>query len=375
MNKPGNFETRRRARRITEQAAAWYLEQQDNPSQRQQAAFLTWLRASPAHVAEYLAIAQMHGDMKAAAAIDTMSMMELAEQVRRETPVVAFPRVMPQAPDNKQAAGSRRYTVWRFAAAAALIVLGLFGAWRLWNPAEGAVQQRYATGQGDVREVNLPDGSLVHLAQNSVIDVHFDALARRIDVVRGNALFDVGKDPKRPMFVGVGGHVLQDIGTVFDVQRGADGDTLTVISGRVRVWKASDVWIGKIRAYVGDSQTSSDAVADLVAGQELRLSAAGTTGSIRAATIAKATEWMPTDIRFQHETIGQVARRFNAYTTTPLVIEDPQLAGLRISGVFHADNPESFVAYLATFPGVSVVRDRDRVRIVAASEVGRTAHR
>lgn len=375
MNKSGNFETRHRARKITEQAAAWYLEQQDNPSQRQQAAFLTWLRASPAHVAEYLAIAQMHGDMKAAAAIDTMSMMELAEHIRRETPIVAFPRATPHVPDEKPVAGSRGYAVRRFTAAAALILLGLFGAWHLWHPANGALQQRYATGQGDIKEVNLPDGSLVHLAQNSVIDVHFDAFARRIDVVRGNALFDVGKDPKRPMFVGVGGHVLQDIGTVFDVQRGTDGDTLTVISGRVRVWKASDAWIGKMRAYVGDSQSSSDAVAELVAGQELRLTTSATAGPIQAAAIAKTTEWMPTDIRFQHETVSQVARRFNAYTTTPLVIEDPQLAGLRISGIFHANNPEAFVAYLATFPGVTVVRDSDHIRIVASSDVGRTAHR
>jgi transmembrane sensor len=374
MNNFGNFEARRRARKITEQAAAWYLEQQDNPSQRQQTAFLTWLRASPAHVAEYLAIAQMHGDMKAAAAIETMSMMELSEQVRRETSVVAFPRVTPPAPDTQQASGSRGHLIRRLAAVAALVVLGLLGAWHPWSSVGGAVQQSYAAGQEGIKEVNLPDGSLVHLAQNSMIDVRFDAHARRIEVVRGNALFDVGKDPKRPMFVSVGGHVLQDIGTVFDVQRETDGDTLTVISGRVRVWKASNAWVGKLKAYVGAPQTSGDAEADLVAGQQVQLRASSA-GAIHAAAIAKTTDWLPADIRFQHETVGEVARRFNAYTSTPLVIDDPQLAGVRISGVFHANNPAAFVAYLATFPGVSVVRDSDRVRIVAASEVGRAALR
>src|SRR5215469_12068442 len=115
MNKHENFEARRRARKITEQAAAWYLDQQDNPCQRQQAAFLTWLRASPAHVAEYLAIAQMHGDMKTAASIETMSMMELAERVRRESSIVAFPHMMPPARETQRASGSRGHVARRIA--------------------------------------------------------------------------------------------------------------------------------------------------------------------------------------------------------------------------------------------------------------------
>jgi transmembrane sensor len=367
MNKRPNFEARRHARRITEQAASWYLEQQHQPTEREQTAFLMWLRASPAHVAEYLAIAQMHGDMKAAASIETLSMMELANKVKDESPVVAFPHIGLA----QQSAGDvrpRKPWLMRIAAVAAVLVMMVLGG-LYWRELGASFDQRYSAGADAIREVNLPDGSLVHLAKNSSIDVHFNAQARRIEVLGGNALFDVGKDPKRPMLVLVGGHVLQDIGTVFDVQHDAGGDTLTVISGHVRVWNALKPWRGHVQDLVGATQTGGDAVADLTAGQQIQFHVVGIS-AVQPAVIAKTTAWLPTEIRFQHETVGDVARRFNAYTTMPLEIEDAHIAQLRISGVFHADNSEAFVAYLSTLPGVQVVRADDCVRILAASGHG-----
>jgi len=229
--------------------------------------------------------------------------------------------------------------------------------------ASGNIEQRYAADTAAMRSVALPDGTLVQLDHDSVIDVRFDGRLRRIDVVRGNALFDVGKDAARPMLVNVGGHILQDIGTVFDVKRAPQGDTLTVISGRVRVINAPDA------AHAGFDITSlgGDAVADLTAGQQISLTAAGV-GAKAPAKIASVTAWLPADIRFQHETIGNVARRFNAYTSRPLVIENERIAAERISGIFHADNPQAFAAYLATLPDVRVIDESDRVRIVAANQ-------
>jgi transmembrane sensor len=375
MSKRPNFEARHRARRITEQAASWYLEQQDHPTERQQAAFLTWLRASPAHVAEYLAIAQMHGDLKAAASIETMSMMELVNKVQDESPVVAFPQI---GHAKSPGTGTPRHAprapwLMRFAAVAAVVVIAVLGG-LYWRLSSANLEQRYTAGAEALREVNLPDGSLIRLAKNSSIDVHFDGHVRRIEVLAGRAMFDVGKDPQRPMLVVVGGHVLQDIGTVFDVQHEPDGDTLTVISGHVRVWNTPKAWHGDVRELLGPSPADVHALADLTAGQEIQFDAAKVS-AVQPAVIARTTAWLPADIRFQHETVGDVARRFNAYTTTPLVIEDAQIAQLRISGVFHANNPEAFVAYLATLPGVSVEQGRDRVRILAVADRDRAGAR
>jgi len=58
-----------------------------------------------------------------------------------------------------------------------------------------------------------------------------------------------------------------------------------------------------------------------------------------------------------------VARRFDAYGGKPLRIDDPALAATRISGRFHARDPEAFVAYLGTLPGVRVQRGADDIRV------------
>jgi transmembrane sensor len=369
MSESTSFEAARQARRITEQAVAWYIEQHEPLSERQRVAFMNWLRASPRHVAEYFAVVQMHGDMKAAAALKTITAGELVEQARRDNPVVMFPLARPAMPQARRPrAGRRRRVLASAAGMAAAVALAWLGGTHWHRPGALAGRGQAAAVNG-VRAMTLADGTLVQLDRNGAIEVHFDAHARRIDVLRGHVLFDIGKDPARPMFVNVGGHVLQDIGTVFDVKREARGDMLTVISGRVRVLKSQAAAIA-----ASTLPPAADTVADLGAGQQIELTAFDA-GPVRDVQVAQATAWLPAEIRFQHETIGEVARRFNAYTRKPLVIENERIAGERISGIFHADNPQAFVAYLATLPNVAVIDDADRIRIVASRRTAKTMAR
>lgn len=367
MNNPTAFDTARNARRITEQAVAWYIEQQDELGERQRAAFLNWLRASPEHVAEYLAVAQMHGDFKAAAQKKTRTAEALIERALREDPVVMFPRLLDNKTGDGRSSPSRKRRVGRklarVGAAMAAAVLLLLGGSH-WRARNNVVDQSYTAGSDSVRSLKLPDGTLVQISKDSRIDVHFDTRHRRIEVVRGNALFDVGKDPHRPMLVSVGGHVLQDIGTVFDVRRETGSDVLTVLSGRVRVLDSAPPASEDAKLPATVAEPNHGTVADLVSGQQVELHASGA-GPVHAAQIAQATAWLPEDIQFRHETVSDVARRFNAYTTQPLVIEGERVADMRISGVFHANDPKAFVAYLATLPNVRVEQNADGVRIVA----------
>ncbi|MHA6205945.1 FecR family protein [Dyella soli] len=360
MNNSTPFDATRQARRITEEAVSWYIEQQEPLTAARRVAFFEWLRASPRHVAEYFAVAQMHGDFKSVASRKTDTVEELLERARGEDAIVAFPG---RRATNRRTPEPRRGRTWRKAAGVAAVAASVAMAWLgvdYWRGMHGYVAQSIAADASAVRSVSLADGTLVQLDRNSRIDVHFDGRYRRIEVVRGNALFDVGKDRARPMLVSVGGHVLQDIGTVFGVKRDAGGDTLTVISGRVRVLEAKDA----SRRDADLAELTGDAVADLTAGQQISFNDAGH-GVAQPVQVARATAWLPSEIRVRHETIGNVARRFNAYTSKPLIIDDARIADRRISGIFLANNPEAFAAYLATLPDVRVVEERDRVRVVA----------
>src|SRR6185312_10044661 len=76
---------------IAEQAAEWYVAHRDGelaPSQQQ--VFMRWLRASPAHVAEYLAIAGMARDIGDAARQNTTPLQPLLREAGVSDRVVSF---------------------------------------------------------------------------------------------------------------------------------------------------------------------------------------------------------------------------------------------------------------------------------------------
>ncbi len=367
-------------RRATEQAAGWYLDQREGLSATEQLAFLAWLKQSPLHVGEYLAIARMHGDLHAAAAMETMDTAALRTLANNEPAVVALHRKsdMPFVPASRRrrSTAARRKRSRRWLAAAGIAALGLFAGGALLfapGPQRGEV---YASSTTEGRSLSLPDGSLVQLDRDSAIAVNFDARSRRIELLHGSALFDVGKDPARPLQVRMGASVLKDIGTVFAVRRDDAGGAVTVVSGRVDVLSPTHPWLDALSRRLGHSPTPDKVVADLGGGEQAVLAVDGAViTSNKRADMDRATAWLPADIEFRNSAVGDVARRFNAYTTKPLVIDDPQIAGMRISGRFHAHEVDAFLAYLASLPGVQVKRDGERVQVTAAASPKRTRHR
>ena len=333
-------------RRIAEQAAEWYLDQREGLDAAQRRRFLAWLRQSPLHVAEYLGMARLHGDLGAAAALEAMDAEALAALAASERAVVPLRPLLPRAPSTPT---PRRHGVpwWQQAVAAAMVAL-LGGAAFL---REAAPPMDLYTAAAEVRQLAFDDGTLVQLDRASALAVRYDDAQRRFELLRGGALFDVGKDPARPLRVGVGAQVLEDVGTVFDAHRSASGVSVAVVSGEVRVWPGAP------------SAAQAEALADLHAGQYAEVADGRLAALERQADLPRRTAWLPADIHFEHSTVAEVARRFDAYGGKPLCIDDPALAATRISGRFHARDPEAFVAYLGTLPGVHVQRGADGIRV------------
>jgi len=333
-------------RRIAEQAAEWYLDQREGLDETQRARFLAWLRLSPLHVSEYLGMARLHGDLGAAAALDALDTDALAALAATERAVVPLRPLMPRTPSAVPT--RRRGTSWWQQAVAAVAVALIGGA--AYVRGTVAPMDVYASA-GEVRQLGFDDGTLVQLDRGSAMAVRYDGTQRRFELLRGGALFDVGKDPARPLRVGVGEQVLEDVGTVFDAHRNANGASVAVISGEVRVWPGEP------------SGAHADTLADLHAGQYAEVANGRLAALERQADLARRTAWLPADIHFEHSTVAEVARRFDAYGGKPLRIDDPALAATRISGRFHARDPEAFVAYLGTLPGVRVQRGADDIRV------------
>ncbi|KFA26398.1 hypothetical protein KWS_0118905 [Xanthomonas vasicola pv. musacearum NCPPB 4384] len=83
------------------------------------------------------------------------------------------------------------------------------------------------------------------------------------------------------------------------------------------------------------------------------------------ADLAAATAWLPDRVSLHDQPLAEVARRFNAFASVPLEIDDRLLAQRRVSGVFHLRDNAAFLAYLAAMQGMRVECGQARVMVRA----------
>jgi transmembrane sensor len=264
----------------------------------------------------------------------------------------------------------RATTVLCAVAASLLAVLATL--WIVLTPAH-----RYDTAVGELRSVPLEDGSIVTLNTSSRIDVQFDENHRRIELLEGEALFQVAHDPNRPFDVIAGNATVRAVGTQFNVDLRPKRTVVTVVEGKVAVLSpdaaaAADT-PGEGRSRTEHLQSMSDTRAQqeatyLSAGEQLTLEPrrAALPKLERPADVAVVTAWMQRQLVFDHRPIGEVAEEFNRYNELQIQIEGEALRNEQLTGVFKANDPESFLEFVGRMPGVRIERDTNNKRALAA---------
>jgi transmembrane sensor len=101
-------------------------------------------------------------------------------------------------------------------------------------------QTQYHSSTGELKEIALPDGSKVTLGPNSLINVSFSDSSRSIELVLGEAYFDVAKSHNRPFFVEAEQTSVKVVGTRFDVRRLAKSTSVSVVEGIVQVFNGRE---------------------------------------------------------------------------------------------------------------------------------------
>ncbi|MDE1893747.1 MAG: FecR domain-containing protein [Xanthomonadaceae bacterium] len=371
---------------IAEQAAQWYVAHRDGTlGTKQQNAFVHWLRASPMHVAEYLAIAGVARDIADAAPRDTTPLPQLLGGTGggdRVVPIHAvtresvFDRYSPHEHRARVRARYHRHTrsraYWGKVAALALVATAMVLGLR-WFVSRPQVQY-YATGHGEQRSLQLPDNTFVRLNSDSAIAVSFSPERRLVEVTRGQAYFEVAKDPLRPFGVRVGSLLIRDIGTAFDVYRQDASTTVTVTEGQVQVWPMPPAprsfgWLHGGQPARGPHERP---LVDLLAGHQARIGASGVIESQGPADVDLATAWLQGNIVFEDQSIASVAAQFNRYNNAQISVRDPRIGALPISGTFAAHDVSTFVAFLGSMRGVHT---QMRGRRIIVSGVAARKHR
>lgn len=218
-------------------------------------------------------------------------------------------------------------------AAAAIAVLAVVGTLIYLRP-DGVV-----TGIGEQRTFALHDGTRVHLNTDTQVIERFDTRVRRVELTKGEALFEVARDPERPFIVVAGGHQVRALGTAFVVRNDPSRVAVTLVEGKVTVSPAAEA-----RSTGWPQEAPSSRQADtftLEPGD--RLVFAGTRApQLDQPSIEKVTAWQRGQVALDNTPLADAVAEMNRYSPTRLVIADAAAAAIRISGVFRAGDQENF---------------------------------
>ena len=278
----------------------------DTASEQDRQAFALWLAEDP-----------HHGE-----AMDRM--LDLWEELG----VVA---VLPEtdAPAVPEAANNARW--YAGAAAIAATVALAVALWPRLDPVPEPL--RYQTALGEQRSITLPDDSTVVLNTDSSISVTYTDEQRHIALKRGEAWFQVTPNAQRPFHVNAGEARVTAIGTAFNIYLDGRATDVTVTEGVVQVQE------------LGETGNRAPATETLRVNQQLRASDAGWEVTL-ADDLGSILAWQRGELVARELPLPDLIRQLERYHDTRILVGDPDLAVMTVSGVFQLDHPEAIISAL-----------------------------
>jgi transmembrane sensor len=403
-------------RLILDEASEWFVDFRVgdvDASARER--FDEWLRRSPEHIRAYMEIAKTYvalPPLKLAGKMDVDALIAYAGSGDNVVPLnpgeraseTASMSAQPERAGSRRAGRNSRTRRQFLAAAVGAMVLTIVGD--MWWQTER--YPTYATDIGERRSLTLADGSTVDLNARSRIRIEFSGAERRVELLEGQALFQVAKDKRRAFIVRSGSATVRAVGTQFDVYRKASGTTVTVLEGRVAVYSTAQVEAtSPARApsptagsphSTGKSQAprrsaalslssgnpvsgsvpvlpaelpglapdlSGSAAVFVGAGEQVTVTPQKVVAVPEHADIAAATAWMQRRLIFDGSRLSDVVEEFNRYNHRQLVIEGVRMSDFHVSGVYSSTDPASLLRFLREQPGIRITEHDNEVRISA----------
>jgi transmembrane sensor len=338
---------------ILQQASHWWaVLHAENVSPADRREFGEWIARSPERVAAFLQTARLMRALKSSDVRWPDDPVDVLVREAKAAPaevVISLQNASDRTPVNAEP-GSRRTFLPQLIGVAATLLIAAASWFYFTGP------RTYRTDLGEQRSVVLEDGSLVTLNTSSQIRVTIDKSRRTIQLLSGEALFQVAHETRRPFDVIAGDTTVRAVGTQFNVNRRAANTTVTVVEGKVALLRQHDT-------------DAVEAVAPmmLVAAERAVITPAKMSSPQHVSNVGAATAWTQRMLVFERRPLGEVAEEFNRYNRRLIEIDSAELREQEVTGVFKANDPESFVVFLSNIPGVSVRKNAEGASVATKS--------
>lgn len=341
-------------------ARAWLLRiALDEPTQRAREEFQSWYAASERHATAYRQVEQ--------AWTDAAALQDLRHLVGSRPPASTGAVCRRMVQSCREIARSLFVRspfdgVRARAAVASLLVASVATALVIWAFGRPL---HYETGVAEVRDVTLPDGSVLTLGGRTAVDVRFNADRRHATLREGEVFLSVHPDPQRPFLVAVGNTEIRVVGTKFDVRRGDEQIQVSVLEGVVEVRQTE---AGR-EAGPPAAAPSPPASKVLSRDQQLTATVHGELGDARRVGAAVAGGWRTGRRVYIDTPLREIVADANRYSRQQIVLDDAELAQLRVSVSFRAENLQQMFNGLALALPLEIERRQaDRIVLHARPE-------
>ncbi len=265
-------------------------------------------------------------------------------------------------------------------AASALVALLVVGwVWQLRVPSQSPVAApTTAVVSFPTRQV-LPDGSVVLLRAGAGLALDFSDAMRRVTLQKGEALFEVAKNPDRPFVVQAGGLDVRAVGTAFAVHLQPAAVEVLVTEGRVAVEKSE----GAMASQSSPSQ-SADNAGSAASSRTLALVPAGhrvvvehapqpappEVVPVSSAEISDRLAWRIPTLQFSRTPLVEAVAMVNKHSPVRLVLDGAAWERVRLSGAIRADNIDALLQLLESDHGIKAEHGSENEIVLRQSPQG-----
>ena len=333
---------------IDEVAAEWVVRlRSDQRTHADEEDFRAWLEQNPAHAQAYADCAALWdavGEL-----VSSSEAHAILKPLRNPVPV--------------RRRFNRRMVVFSAVGTALAVAAGFIG------PLVFNDVSTMQTAVGEQRRVQFADGSEVFLNTDTKLRVRLMATQRLIFLDRGQAFFEVAKDLNRPFRVFAGRTEVRALGTAFEVRRIGDRIQVTLEEGKVAIYRGED-GSSELQGAPTTTMTSPDATSSRETSEQLAVLMPGERAVIKSTELeaigkvdlTKTQAWRFGRMILDNAPLGDVISDLNRYGGVQIILADPNLASIRVSGVFHTGRPEDFVeSVTAAFPVKITHKDEQNI--------------
>lgn len=267
------------------------------------------------------------------------------EEINSEDVNYALKRFLNRIANNSVASEKGKKTefiTWVFRAAAILSIplllttIYFYQQARSLNPeyiTSNVSEKSYNTFQASLgarTQVALPDGSLVWLNSGSTLTCPtvFNSLSRNVEL-KGEAFFEVVKNPKVPMVVSAGNIKVKVYGTRFNVNSFLDGGSIetTLVDGKVTI----------ISGDSGDEYQLSPGYTAHYSPEDQKLNVS------KVIDMDAFTGWKEGKLLFQNEPFSEIVKKLERWYNVDIQLSDASIGTYTLYATFFDESIEEIL--------------------------------